>query len=423
MKIRDTLSYSFGAIRLRKVRSGLTTLGIVIGIAAIVALMSFTEGFEVAITGQFQEGFSTDTVTVSAGSGSAFGGFGGETDSDFVLYANDTELLNELDGVTESAATLSKSVTVEFENYDRILSMTGVDFQLYADLYSTFTAEVGEIPENPSNESAVIGYNIYDPYGNGTLSVEVGDSLNVYYTVRNGTELVPINISVTVVGVLEEIGSFGFGPSDSGIYIPIETAIDYYDTEEVSQIVVKLESDDDAFIEQVSDDIEELFHNEVTVTSPSAILDTLSSILATVELLLAGIAGISLLVAGIGIMNIMIVSLMERTREIGILKALGAKAHTVLAVFLAEALLIGVIGGSLGIMVGILLANLFSGGLGGFGGMPVITNSTSMMIAPVVTPTLAIEALFFGIIVSVIFALYPAWRASKLTPVDALRHE
>ena len=420
MKIRDTLSYSFGAIRLRKLRSGLTTLGIVIGIGAIVALLSFTQGFQVAISGQFQEGLSTDVVTVSPGSGGFFGF--GDDDSDFSLYANDTNLINEVDGVVTSSASVSKTVTAELESMDRILSLTGVDFESYEQTYSTFVAAYGSIPNNPVEDEVVVGYSLYDPWGNDSHPVELGDTINVYYTVRNGTQLVPINKTLSVVGILEEIGAFGFGPSDSGMYIPIEAALDYFDTEEVSQIAVKLESDDEDFIENVSDEIEELFLNEVTVTSATALLSTISTALATVELLLAGIGGISLLVAGIGIMNIMIVSLMERTREIGILKALGAKGRSILGIFLGEALIIGLIGGILGVGVGAFLANLFGGvftGAGGMGGSP----AGAIGITPVVTPLLAFQALIFGVLVSVIFAIYPARRASKLEPVDALRSE
>jgi putative ABC transport system permease protein len=150
--------------------------------------------------------------------------------------------------------------------------------------------------------------------------------------------------------------------------------------------------------------------------------------LGTVETLLGGIAAISLLVAGVGIMNIMIVSLMERTREIGILKALGAKGRTVLGVFLSEALLIGILGGIIGIISGGLIANVFSGMMGGgFGVMSPGGNggvgSMFGTITPVITPELMIMAMFYGVLVSVVFGLYPAWRASKLDPVDALRKD
>jgi putative ABC transport system permease protein len=152
-------------------------------------------------------------------------------------------------------------------------------------------------------------------------------------------------------------------------------------------------------------------------------------------LFLAGIAGISLLVAGIGIMNIMIVSLMERTREIGILKALGMKGRTVLLIFLGEAVIIGILGAAIGIGLGVGLAEVFarvgfaaigqSGGGGGAGLRPgaAVNQGASLSISPVLTPTVFVGAFAFGILVSVIFALYPAWRASKLKPVDALRYE
>jgi len=134
-----------------------------------------------------------------------------------------------------------------------------------------------------------------------------------------------------------------------------------------------------------------------------------------------------LLVAGIGIMNIMIVSLIERTREIGILKALGMRSRTVLGIFLGESVIIGVIGAVIGIVLGWGLASivaiLFSGGgpLAGIGGGQAA--GTGLRITPVLTPTVFVGAFAFGIGVSVIFALYPAWRASKLKPVEALRYE
>jgi putative ABC transport system permease protein len=136
-------------------------------------------------------------------------------------------------------------------------------------------------------------------------------------------------------------------------------------------------------------------------------------------LFLVGIAAISLLVAGIGIMNIMIVSLIERTREIGILKALGMKSRTVLSVFLCESVIIGLIGAVVGIVLGWVLAN----GVAAVLSTGIFGSSSSLSITPMLTPEVLLGALGFGIGVSIIFALYPAWRASKLKPVDALRYE
>ena len=429
MRARDTVSYSFGAIRLRKLRAGLTTLGIVIGIAAIIALMSFTEGFQVAITSQFQQGFATDTLTVSTQSAFSFLGGGS---SDFSLYVNDTALIDGLDSVQTSVAILTKGSSLDKGDWQRTVSITGINYTSYKSIYSSFKAEYGQIPDQPANNSLVIGHSLYDPGDNGTILLDVGNSVVMSYTTRNGTSLIKVNRTMEVVGVLGKIGAFGIGPIDSGVYIPIDTAVDFFATDVVSQIVVKLVDTDSSTADAVSSEIKALYGNQVTVTSPTALLSTISSILGLVSLLLGGIAGISLLVAGVGIMNIMIVSLMERTREIGILKALGAKGRTIMAIFLGEAFIVGLIGAIVGIVAGALIASIISIALasgGGFssafgganGGMSGA--SAFAAIKPVITPSLMFMALSFGIIVSVVFALYPAWRASRLMPVDALRYE
>jgi len=424
MKSRDVFSFAFGAVRLRKMRAGLTILGIVIGIAAIVALTSITTGLQVTITSELGEGFSSDTLTVSTQS---FGMFGGGS-SDFTLLVNDTDTINEIEGVQTSAAIMSKSVMLDFGSTELPLSVTGVDYTAYASLYSSFVAEEGSIPETPANDSVVIGSRITDPWDNGTVLAEVGDTILISWTHRVGLEMVEENYTAEVVAILEEIGGFSMGPSDLGLYIPLSTAQSFFDTDEVNSIAVKLVSDDEELIETVSQAIEDAFDGLVSVTSPTALLDTISSVFDIVSLFLVGIAGISLLVAGIGIMNIMIVSLMERTREIGILKALGMKSRTVLGVFLMEALVVGLVGAVIGVVAGYLMAiifsafasTLFGGDMFGGGGGP----STSMMtITPVLTTEIILGAMAFGVLVAVVFALYPAWRASKLNPVDALRHE
>jgi putative ABC transport system permease protein len=425
MKSRDVFSFAFGAVRLRKMRAGLTILGIVIGIAAIVALTSITTGLQVTITSELGEGFSSDTVTVSTQS---FGMFGGST-SDFTLLVNDTDTINEIEGVQTSAAIMSKSVMLNFGSTELPLSVTGVDYAAYASLYSSFVAEEGSIPATPANDSVVIGSRITDPWDNGTVLAEVGDTILISWTHRVGLEMVEENYTAEVVAVLEEIGGFSMGPSDLGLYIPLSTAQIFFDTDEVGSIAVKLVSDDAEFIETVSQAIEDAFDGLVSVTSPTALLETMSSIFDIISLFLVGIAGISLLVAGIGIMNIMIVSLMERTREIGILKALGMKSRTVLGIFLTEALVVGLVGAVVGVVAGYSMAIIFSafsgsllgGGMpGGGGGGP---SASLMTITPILTTEIILGAMAFGVLVAVVFALYPAWRASKLNPVDALRHE
>jgi len=433
MKPRDVFSYSFSAIRLRKLRAGLTTLGVVIGIAAIVALLSITQGLQDTITVQLEKGFATDTLIVSSGRGFGFGAGGGmgAVNSGFKLLVNDTQTINEIENVEMSIAIIQKVGYVKFGERVRTTTIVGVDFAEYKDIYSsTFVNESGDIPLNPENDTVVVGKRVSDPWKNGTLLCNVNDPAEIIWT--NSTARPPKNETYTghVTAVLKEIGGFGVGgPSDSSVYIPISQAQSFFRTNECDMIIVKLKSDDKATIESVSKDIRDAFSGEVSVMSSTAVLNILSNVFSIIQLFLVGIAAISLLVAGIGIMNIMIVSLMERTREIGILKALGMKSRTVLLVFLCESVIIGLMGAAVGIASGWILANVvaivFRGGGGlGFGNQASQAGAFgAMTITPVLTPTVLLGALGFGVGVSVIFALYPAWRASKLKPVEALRYE
>lgn len=439
MRTSDVFSYSFSAIKLRKLRAALTTLGVVIGIAAIVALLSISQGLQTTITNQLETGLAADTLIVSPSTGGALsggggGGFGGGggigggssgASSTFKLYLNYTEEIRALSPDIEAViAGVQQSGYIQ--NGDRVRAIsggiTGVDFAEYASIYSTtFVAEKGTIPMNPSGNEIVVGARVHDPRLNGTIFVDVNNEVTVLWT--NATQLPFTNQTYTarVTAVLPRIGGFGIGgPSDTGVYVPLSQAQSFFGTDEASAIVVKLKSSDNATVTTVTKLITDHFGNQVSVVSATAVLSLVDTIFATLTLFLGGIAAISLLVAGIGIMNIMIVSLIERTREIGILKAVGMKSRTVLSIFLCESAIIGIIGAVIGIISGWGLASivavLFSGG-GPFGG------SGGLTITPILTWDVGLLALGFGVGVSIVFALYPAWRASKLKPVDALRYE
>ncbi|MBO3833005.1 MAG: ABC transporter permease [Candidatus Brockarchaeota archaeon] len=425
MRIIDVFSYAFSAIKLRKLRAGLTTLGVVIGIAAIVALLSITQGLQVAISAQLQRGFATDTLIVTAG-----GGLGGV--NEFNLLVKDAQTIKEMDNVIASIAVIQRICYIRMPNgQTRRVTVTGVDFAAYREIYSSaFVAEEGEIPLNPEDDAIVIGKQVSDPWGNGTILCRTGDTFEILWTNTTARPLRNETYVGRVAAVLREIGGFTIGgPSDNRIYIPISKAQSFFGTETCEMIIVKLRNDDRATIDSATKAIREALGGRVSVTSSTAILNIISSVFSTVELFLAGIAAISLLVAGIGIMNIMIVSVMERTREIGILKALGMKNHQVLLIFLCEAAIIGLLGTLIGIGAGWSLAQIVLRIFGSSDRVGIIRQgnqagvSNGITITPVLTPTVILGALVFGLTVTMVFALYPAWKASKLKPVDALRYE
>jgi putative ABC transport system permease protein len=429
MKTSDIFSYSFGAIRLRKLRAALTTLGVVIGIAAIISLLSISQGLQNTINDQLQTGFATDTLIVSAGQGFSVGPRTPvDSGSGFSLLMNDTTTINGIQNVESSLAIIQRACYIKSGENEALLNVVGVDFEDYLSIFSsTFVAETGEIPIDPANETIIVGKRINDPWENGTIAIAANDSVEILWI--NGTSRPPRNETYVgeVKAVLKEIGTINAGgPTDSGVYIPISQAESFFGTDTVDTIVVKLENDDPQTIDEVSEEIRNAFSGQVSVTSSTAILNILSDVTSTIEFFLVGVAAISLIVAGVGIMNIMLVSLMERTREIGILKALGMKGRTVLSIFLTEAAIIGILGGIIGVAIGWVLANVVSGIFVGGGGIlpgnqPLAVGGLS--ITPVLTLPLILGAVGFGVVVAVVFAIYPSWRASKLKPVDALRYE
>jgi putative ABC transport system permease protein len=425
MRLNDIFGYSFGAIRLRKLRSALTILGVVVGIAAIVALLSITQGLQVTITDQLNRGLAANTLIVTAGS---VGTGRGSTSNGFILYVDDTNQINTLSpDIVSSFAVMQRAGYVEAGGVDTSVTIYGVDFTQYAQRYSTtFVAASGTIPPNPTDNDIVVGTKVNDPSQNGTLLFNAGDNVNIIYTNSSALRLVNETYTGNVAAVLAPIGGFGLGgPSDTGVYIPINETETLFGTTQCNFIIVTLKDSDQTTIDNATSAISSYFGGQADVQSATAVLNTLQETLSTVQTFLASLAAIALLVAGIGIMNIMIVSLIERTREIGVLKALGMKSRTVLSIFLWEAVIIGLIGAVIGIVSGWSVAQVVSR----IGFRASTTTAGPLLealhggITPVLTPTVVVGAFAFGVCVSVIFALYPAWRASRIKPSEAMRYE
>jgi len=423
MDFAEIIAYAASAIKLRKLRAGLTILGIAIGITALVGLLAITQGFQISLKAQLQRGFATDTIVVTTQNL----GFGYEL-KDFELLIDDAEIIERIDNVKQTIPMLQKNCYGNFSNYTIPISVVGVDFAKYESVYpESFKASAGSIRSYENQSVAVIGKSVNDPWQNGTLLAEINRDFEILYTTRSDFEFVNETSPFKCIAILDEIGGATVGgPSDYSVYIPLERAKSFFNTTETSTIVVQVEQSDEESIAQTSKKIEDAFDSQILVVSSASIYKTISSVMDQVQVLMTGVIAISLLVAGVGIMNIMIISLMERTREIGIMKAIGMKDGTVLAIFLSESLIMGLVGTLSGIGFGYLLA-LGVNNLDLLGGM--ISSATEGTVmggipsTPILTTTNLLSALFFGIAVSILFGIYPAWRASRLEPVDALRYE
>ena len=216
MKLTDAFSYAFGAVRLRKLRAALTTLGVVIGIAAIVALLSLGQGFQNAITVQLQRGFAVDTLIVTPRSEMGMG----TIEPGFYLLVNDTEqIINNVPEVKAVVAIIQRAGYIKAGNISEMVTIIGVNFTEYMKIYSTFSAEMGKIPLNPSNDTVILGARVADPWENDTLICGINDSVELLWTVRENH--IPVNVSYTfyVAAILEEIGGFGFGGLQTEVFI------------------------------------------------------------------------------------------------------------------------------------------------------------------------------------------------------------
>ena len=424
MKLKRMFSMAWESIRQRKLRSFLTTLGVVIGITAIISLASLSEGFRISITERMEQGFELDVLTVIPGSFFAGG----------IEKFTDTEVARVKGVPNASFATpvVRAPLSAILYNGDKnvtALVVAGIDFTEFVDKVfpDRFHFEEGKMPEQIKNNTLIIGYKVNhpnetepDPFAhfNDTVTMPVVVSIDPFPIFENYT--------FNVAGTLEKTGTAGLTSFDYWIFMPLETARKIYGNA-TDLIFVKVP--DPELSENVAEEIEALFAPyRLTVLVPLSFIQQVNSILNMVEIFLTSIASIALLVAGIGIMNIMTVSVMERTREIGILKALGAKSRTILTMFLTEATLIGVVGSLIGVPTGYGISHVLSYILSSFVSPQQnrvfrAPETESAAITPIFSWPWVMIAVIFGISICILFGLYPARKAARLDPVEALRYE
>ena len=406
MNISESFLTAFDSIFANKLRSVLTMLGVIIGVAAVIALLSIGNGISEDITGQLNS-IGTNLIFISTD-------FDNSNGYQALSLADVAALSDPLSApdLGEVAAIVQGNQNVLFGGESVQTTVAGITAN-YLQVNNLDEFQVGDgLTGNDlatNARVAVLGAGIAtDFFGEG---FPVGQAVKI-----NG-------VSYEVVGVLTESGGGITGDTDDNVYIPLTTAQSRPYPERtrsgekaVSSIRVEAASAEqvDAAIEQITETLRDQHgivyaaDDDFTIFDQSSLLDTANQITGTLTAFLGAIAGISLLVGGIGIMNIMLVSVTERTREIGIRKAIGALKRDILAQFLLESLVLSLIGGALGILLGWGISS---------------AARAALDVATVIDPGTVVLSVSFAAGVGLIFGIYPAWRAARLRPIEALRYE
>jgi len=397
VKLQDTILTAINGLNERKFRLALNILGILIGCAAVTGLISITQGLTVEVSTQL-ETFGPTNIMVIPFEIRRGRGLVGDS-----FNWRDVQIMERVPDIKYIAPIITNqyaSYTIRGKTYTA--SVFGAT-PTYFDIFTSFKIESGRKLLQSDTNAAVVGHLIAQPNKDEDPILEVGDRITLNFYV--GGE--PRTATLRIVGILEEIGGTFGSEDDRSLVMPFRDAQTIFETgskvDFISLQVNKLEN-----VDTVVEDIKTKFDNKVMVMSYDQIREQVGQVLGTIEAVLGGIAAISLLVAGVSIINTMTISVMERTREIGILKAIGSKSQEILLLFITEAMITGILGGILGAAVGFIAGRL----VGNYIGLPVSTSTS-----------LGLLVVGFAVITSVLAGLYPSWQAANLHPVEALRYE
>ncbi len=404
----------------RKIRSWLTVIGVFIGITAVVALISIGLGLDKTIKDQVATVFGVDTFMIMHEDSFGPQRHGGGDAEEFAL---DLDYLQGIEGVKVAAAIRQRTGFVQGppgpdgKSIQGFLPVMGLSSEMRTEFESFFGAlelqEGGRLFDEDEELVALLGAEMAE-----RLHASVGDTLSIAGDAD-------AELPFTVVGILipeekDESSGSGFSggmePSQDTIYVPYETMdLLWGPAKDVLITLVRVEPGTD--VDKVADRAEEMLNargSEVIAVTYNDITETIGTMTTTISAFLAGIAGISLLVGGVGVMNTMFTSVLERTKEIGVMKAVGAKNSHIMTIFLIESGLMGLVGGIVGTLLGLGLSAVAATFIGRFFGVHM---------AVVASPSLIIITLFGSFFLGGFAGLWPAWRAAKLPVVDALRYE
>jgi len=390
----EFLILAFEALKERRLRSALTILMVIVGVTLLVGVEGVSKGTQRFIESEFEK-FGTNIVVVIP------------TDQSQLIDDYIVDDIKEMDGVLDVVPAVSRFATISAGGKEKTVMVVGIELEKLHLLVPELSLKDGVLPSETDYAGVALGHKVaYNP--DGTKFVDVGEAIRITYAWFEQGEQKMAEKSFVVRGIFKGIGSY-FIPIDEQLYLPLRSAKKFFEADEYDHLYII--TVDDKHTQAVADEVSGKYgFNTLT---PQMIKETVDTILGAINMYILAISVVSLMVASIGIITTLYTSMLERIREIGVLKAIGFKKKHVLKMFLYEALIIGIIGAIVGMIMGVVLSYALK--------------SIFFPQFPFINPYFTIDVFIISAAVAIGFSLvsglYPAWRASKLDPVVALRYE
>jgi len=414
--VLDLVGLSFGALKERRLRSALTVLMVVIGVALMTSINGLGGGMNNYITEQL--GTMGANILMITPSSQGFGP-GAQSGMQTKLTAQTVRTIERIHGIKYAVPYFSSGVTLKSGGNEKTVAILGIDQSKLIYIAPKISLESGSFVSTGDSSGMVLGYSVAHPSNLDHPFAKTGQTVFVEFSkveTQGGIEkTVTKKKAFQVRGILNELGSQQI---DSQVFISLAPANALFEKSGSYDGIYGITSSSD-YNDKVEASITKFYKKNIGVTSPKSMVSTIQELMGTFMSFLSAIAAVSMLVGAVGIITTLYTSVMERTREIGLLKAIGYSGATVLFMFLTESFAIGLLGGLLGLAFGIggayLLIGMLGGMMGGGGGGMTLTPSF-------VAADLA-EVFLLACALSVVAGLYPAWRASTLSPITALKKE